>query len=99
MSISGSIVHGGSGHGRGVAIMRFAVGLLLAALLCAFPARAAESLVSVDVALGDVTINKVPFLMAADSGLYARNGLAVRQFVTPEAAEMARRSGVVVPAE
>ena len=79
--------------------MRMAVGLLLASLLLAFPARAAERLVSVDVALGDVTINKVPFLMAADAGLYARNGLEVRQFVTPEAAEMARQSGVVVPAE
>jgi ABC-type nitrate/sulfonate/bicarbonate transport system substrate-binding protein len=71
----------------------------LAVLLWPAFAQAADPLIAVDVALGDVTINKVPFLMAADTGIYARNGLAVRQFVTPEAAETARQSGVVVPAE
>lgn len=55
--------------------------------------------ISVDVALGDVSINKVPFLVAADAGLYAKHGLDVRQFVTPGAAEDARNSGVVVPDE
>jgi NitT/TauT family transport system substrate-binding protein len=53
----------------------------------------------VDVALGDVSLNKVPFLIAADAGIYARNGLDVHQFITPGAAEVARNSGVVVPAE
>lgn len=55
--------------------------------------------VSVDVALGDVSINKVPFLVAADAGLYATHGLDVHQFITPGAAEDARNSGVVVPEE
>ena len=68
--------------------------LFLAAL--AGPVRAADS---VDVALGDVSINKVPFLIAADAGLYARNGLVVHQFITPNAAAAARASGVTVPAE
>jgi NitT/TauT family transport system substrate-binding protein len=53
----------------------------------------------VDVALGDVSINKVPFLIAADAGIYRNNGLEVHQFITPGAAEVARGSGVVVPAE
>lgn len=61
------------------------------------PAVAAERLVSVEVDLGDISLNKVPYLMAADNGIYARNGLDVRQYITPAAAENARRSGVVVP--
>lgn len=79
--------------------MKVFAGLLLAALAWSFSARAAEPLLSVDVGLNDITINKVAFLIAADSGIYARNGLQVRQFITPEAAEQARRSGVVVPPE
>ena len=62
-------------------------------------ACASSAPASVDVALGDVSINKVPFLVAADAGIYEKNGLEVHQFITPGAADVARRSGVVVPAE
>ena len=79
--------------------MRNVVGIVLASFLGLLPAQAAEGLVSVDVALGDVSINKVPFLMAADNGIYERNGLDIHQFITPNAAEVARNSGVVVPPE
>ena len=79
--------------------MRCIMGIVLASLLWWVPAHAAGALISVDVALGDVSINKVPFLMAADNGIYERNGLDVHQFITPNAAEVARNSGVVVPAE
>lgn len=79
--------------------MRYVVGIVLASLLWSVHARAADALISVDVALGDVSINKVPFLMAADNGIYERNGLDVHQFITPNAAEVARNSGVVVPPE
>jgi NitT/TauT family transport system substrate-binding protein len=78
-------------------VMHYLVAAVLASLACALPGHAATA--AVDVALGDVTINKIPFLMAADHGIYARNGLTVRQFVTPEAAETARGNGVVVPAD
>lgn len=81
------------------AIMRSVLGIVLASLLCSIPAHAASELISVEVGLGDITINKVPFLMAADNGIYARNGLEVHQFITPAAAELARRSGVIVPPE
>lgn len=78
----------------------FALGAwTLGTLTLCHGALAAESLISVDVALGDVSINKVPFLMAADNGIYERNGLDVHQFITPNAAEVAGRSGVVVPPE
>jgi ABC-type nitrate/sulfonate/bicarbonate transport system substrate-binding protein len=79
--------------------MRSVLGLVFASLLCPFSAQAATGLISVDVSLGDITINKVPFLMAADNGIYERNGLEVHQFITPNAAELARRSGVFVPPE
>jgi ABC-type nitrate/sulfonate/bicarbonate transport system substrate-binding protein len=61
------------------------------------PALAADKPIPLDVALGDVSLNKVAFLIAADAGLYARNGLDVHQFITPGAAQVARNSGVVVP--
>jgi NitT/TauT family transport system substrate-binding protein len=82
-----------------MAVMRLVISLVLTSLLWASPGYAASGLVSVDVALGDVSINKVPFLMAADNGIYERNGLDIHQFVTPNAAEVARNSGVIVPPE
>jgi ABC-type nitrate/sulfonate/bicarbonate transport system substrate-binding protein len=63
------------------------------------PAQAADRLVPVEVDMGDISLNKVPYLIAADAGIYARNGLDVRQSITPAAAETARRSGVTVPAQ
>jgi NitT/TauT family transport system substrate-binding protein len=62
-------------------------------------AEAAERLVPVEVDMGDISLNKVPYLIAADTGIYARNGLDVRQYITPAAAETVRRSGVNVPEE
>ena len=54
---------------------------------------------ALEVALGDVSLNKVSFLIAADAGIYASNGLDVHQFITPGAAQVARNSGVIVPAQ
>src|SRR5215813_10751176 len=77
-------------------------GLILAAVLFGaglHPALAAEKTIPLDVALGDVSLNKVSFLIAADAGIYRKNGLDVHQFITPGAAQVARNSGVVVPPE
>lgn len=79
--------------------MRTIIRLAIAFLLVPVSAFAADGLISVDVALGDVSINKVPFLMAADNGVYERNGLDVHQYITPNAAAVARNSGVIVPPE
>jgi NitT/TauT family transport system substrate-binding protein len=54
-------------------------------------------LLPVSVELGDVSLTKLPFIMAADNGIYERNGLAVDQFITPTAAAAVREAGVVVP--
>src|SRR5258708_15132047 len=74
---------------------RLFLGLVLS--VAGLPAYAADKLISLDVALGDVSLNKVSFLIAADAGIYAKNGLDVHQFITPGAAQVARNSGVSVP--
>jgi NitT/TauT family transport system substrate-binding protein len=77
-------------HGFCAAVV-FAAGLIGAAQ--------AEELIPVELSLGDVSLNKVAFLVAADNGIYEKNGLRVRQFVTAGAASRIKRSGVKVPAD
>jgi NitT/TauT family transport system substrate-binding protein len=72
---------------------------ILVAFVWSLPLRAADTPISVDLALGDVSISKVPFLMAGDHGVYERNGLEVHQYLTPHAVEIASHSGVIVPPE
>ena len=82
--------------------MRLALPALLSSflLLPLDPGRAQERLIPITVELGDVSLTKLPFVMAAEAGIYRRNGLAVKQFITPNAAEAIRRSaGLVVPKE
>ena len=67
------------------------------ALLGALSAVAQQRLIHVKVSLGDVSLNKVAFLIADDSGIYKKNGLEVEQTITPAAAEAVRRNGVTVP--
>jgi len=74
-------------------------GVLLALVGAASPLQAARQLIPLDVELDDVSVNKVPFLIAADNGLYAKNGLAVHQLINAEAAAVARSRGVNVPAQ
>jgi ABC-type nitrate/sulfonate/bicarbonate transport system substrate-binding protein len=74
-------------------------GFVLAALFLAavVPSSGVEQLTRVEVSLGDVSINKVPQLVAADQGLYAKNGLDVHLTISASAARTAAASGVVVP--
>lgn len=71
-------------------------GFVLAALVLAAAVPSTE-LTRVDVSLGDVSINKVPQLVASDQGLYAKYGLDVRLTISASAARTAAASGVVVP--
>ena len=75
-----------------IALAGFAVLLATAAPVCAQPYH-------VEVALGDVSLQKVPFIIAADAGIYAKNGLDVHQFITPRAARAVEGIGIHVPAE
>src|ERR1700704_3247608 len=62
--------------------------------------RAQDRLLPITVELGDVSLTKLPFVMAVEAGIYKRNGLEVKQFITPNAAELIHRSaGLVVPKE
>src|SRR5438034_7952977 len=63
------------------------------------PAGAQEQLIKLRVGLGDVSLNKVPFVAAYETGIYTKNGLDVEQFITQSAADVARRTGVTVPKE
>jgi NitT/TauT family transport system substrate-binding protein len=63
------------------------------------PARAQAAGMAITVELGDVSATKLPFIVAAESGIYARNGLDVTQFITPGAAEAIRQTGIIVPPE
>jgi NitT/TauT family transport system substrate-binding protein len=76
-----------------LAFLLFAAG----ALVWADTGRAQDTAVTVE--LGDVSLTELPFIMAADNGIYERNGLKVSQFITPGAAAAVRGSGVIVPPE
>src|SRR6185295_8907853 len=67
------------------------------ALAAVAPSSGIAESIKVDVSLGDVSINKVPQLVAADQGLYAKYGLDVHQTISAGAARAAAASGVVVP--
>ena len=74
--------------------------MVAAALLAAsIGAAQAQDMIPVQLSLGDVSLNKVAFLVAQDNGIYEKNGLKVRQFVTANAANRIKRSGVNVPAD
>ena len=67
------------------------------ALAAVAPSSGIAESIKVDVSLGDVSINKVPQLVAADQGLYTKYGLDVHQTISAGAARAAAASGVVVP--
>jgi NitT/TauT family transport system substrate-binding protein len=72
---------------------------LLGLLGLSVPAHAQERLIPMTVGLGDVSLTKLIFVVAADAGLYKKNGLDVAQYIDPYAAETVKRSGVEVPKE
>lgn len=70
-------------------------------VLLAGPAQvhSAEQAQELELLLGDVSLNKLPFVLALDEGIYARNGLKVRPLFTRGSVEIIRKSGVDVPEE
>jgi ABC-type nitrate/sulfonate/bicarbonate transport system substrate-binding protein len=83
-------------------LRRSLFGFALLALLALLPwpvAQAQDTGMSITVELGDVSATKLPFIVAAESGIYSRNGLTVTQFITQNAADNVRQSGFVVPPE
>ena len=74
------------------------IGVVLGLVTGGGPARAEES-PPIDVSLGDVSLNKVAFLVAQDRGIYKTYGLTIHPFITASAASRIKRSGVTVPPE
>jgi ABC-type nitrate/sulfonate/bicarbonate transport system substrate-binding protein len=84
----------------GMKIRRRSLMLLMLPLVgLAGTASAQESLTKLTVGLGDVSLTKLIFVVAADAGIYKKNGLDVAQYIDPYAAETVARSGVQVPKE
>ena len=75
----------------------FVLSALVVAALVPSSGMDQDRLTRVDVSLGDVSINKVPQLVAADQGLYAKYALDVHQTISSGAARAAAAQGVVVP--
>jgi ABC-type nitrate/sulfonate/bicarbonate transport system substrate-binding protein len=72
---------------------------LLAAAAAPPAARAQSDSAVLTVELGDVSLTKLPFIMAADYGIYEKNGLKIKQYITPSAAKAIEAKGVHVPPE
>jgi NitT/TauT family transport system substrate-binding protein len=78
----------------------FAALLGISALVIASSLHAAGTLTDINFMMGDVSVNKVPFLIAADRGIYTENGLNVHQFITKGAVDAKAGSGLAtVPAQ
>ena len=74
--------------------------VIACALFVSAPVRAqTPPLIPLEVGLGDVSLTKLIFLVAYDAGVYTKDGLDVHQYITPRAAAVVRRSGVIVPPE
>ncbi|HEY1373949.1 MAG TPA: ABC transporter substrate-binding protein [Candidatus Binatia bacterium] len=73
--------------------------LILFSLAVGLSSAGAQEPIKLRVGLGDVSLNKIPFVAAYEAGIYKKNGLDVEQSVTPAAAAVARRTGVIVPPE
>lgn len=88
---------------RAVAPLRLLALIATAAMLAVSADRAAAEAhgaePQIELLLGDVSMNKLPFIMALDDGIYARNGLDVVPKFTAGSVEIIRKSGVDVPDE
>jgi len=73
--------------------------LLLSTLLFAASALSAQQPTRIRVSLGDVSLNKLIFVIAQEEGIYKKNGLEIEQYITPRAAGVVAHSGVHIPPE
>jgi hypothetical protein len=58
---------------------------------------AQEQSIQIKLRLGDVSLNKLPFILAYDAGIYKRNGIDVTPMFTQSSVDTIRRSGIDVP--
>lgn len=84
-----------------VTVARRWLPMILSITLLAAGGRAAEPAqqATLDLLLGDVSLNKLPFVLAFDEGIYERHGLDVRPMFSAGSVDIIRASGVAVPDE
>lgn len=58
-----------------------------------------QKLIKIRVSLGDVSLNKLIFVIAQEEGIYKKYGLEIEQYITPRAAGVVKNSGVNIPAD
>ena len=68
-------------------------------LIAGIAAEAQEQSAELRLLLGDVSLNKLPFVMAYEEGIYERNGLNVKPMFSRGSVDIIRRSGVNIPEE
>ncbi len=68
-------------------------------ILLLSPYLAAQQEDNLKLMLGDVSLNKLPFVMAYEEGIYKKNGLELTPVFTRSSVEIIRRSGIDVPEE
>ena len=69
------------------------------AVLAAIPVNSQEQVTELKLLMGDVSLNKLPFVLAYEEGIFEKNGLNVTPVFTRGSVEIIRRSGVDVPEE
>ncbi|MBF8305212.1 MAG: hypothetical protein HW398_400 [Acidobacteria bacterium] len=81
---------------QNVLVLVIAAAILAASAL---PAPAQQQPIRIRVSLGDVSLNKLIFVIAQEEGIYKKNGLEIEQYITPRAAGVVKNSGVHIPPE
>ena len=81
--------------------IRIARAGLVGVLLTVFTVTAAaqEDLPQLRLRLGDVSMNKLPFIVAYDEGIYRKNGIDILPQFSQGSVDIIRRSGIHVPEE
>ncbi len=73
--------------------------LFFVLLFAASALPAQQEPIRIRVRLGDVSLNKLIFVIAQEQGIYEKNGLEIEQYITPRAAAVVANSGVHIPPE
>jgi NitT/TauT family transport system substrate-binding protein len=83
--------------------MKFKLALALLLLItlgtAAGFAQSPQQPIKIRVSLGDVSLNKLIFVVAQEEGIYKKYNLEIEQYITPGAAGVVKGSGVNIPAE
>jgi NitT/TauT family transport system substrate-binding protein len=78
---------------------RWFAGLLMLAVSSATLVSAQEESAQLKLRLGDVSMNKLPFILAYDKGIYKKHGIDIIPKFTQGSVDVIRKSGIIVPEE